>query len=736
MKLDDFLQRLKNVKRYGSGYTARCPAHDDNNNSLSVSQGDDDRILLKCFAGCTIEDILRSLSLEKKDLFSYFTPPVRSARLHTNTKHTENTEIKTVQSNVQLFEYARYKKIPENFLKSLGLKDYNYQKQQAIRIPYYDKTGQEKSVQYRIALNGDCFRWRSGSKTMLYGLWRKSETVFIFLVEGASDCHTLWYHEIPAYGLPGASTYSDKRDAGAFKDFNHIYIIIEPDKGGEAVEKWLAKSSIRDRAFIVDFGKHKDPSGLYLSDPENFKSNIKRYMDQAVPWVEVEKQRRQEVLKDSWGECCELAQRPAILDEFAKLIPSCGLAGEIKAAKLLYLALVTRILPKPTSVVVDGPSAAGKSYLVENVLKFFPIESYHDLTAMSEKNLAYTEENLSHRFLILYEAAGLSGDFATYLIRSLLSEGCIKYEFVEKTSEGLKSRLIEKQGPTGLIMTTTQVWMHPENETRVLTVTVNDTQDQTSKVFMALAEDDVPPVDFKPWHALQNYLQAGHNGVAIPFAKELAGLTKPIAVRLRRDFGALLSLIRGHALLHQASRKVDPQGRIIATIEDYATVLDLVGDTIGQNVDACVPETVKETVRAAEMILETSDEEYCTIAEVGKQLNIDRASASRRINTAIRRGYLKEGEKKTRPKQIVIGDPLPGDTSIFPDPDELFNIVQSDNSVHLEVHDIFNDNSISYATSCSRAHETGDKKKEKKYDPLYNSEGQIFNEQTGLWVNP
>ncbi len=76
-----------------------------------------------------------------------------------------------------------------------------------------------------------------------------------------------------------------------------------------------------------------------------------------------------------------------ILDEFAKLIPSCGLAGEIKAAKLLYLALVTRILFKPTSVVVDGPSAAGKSYLVEKVLKFFPIESYHDLTAMSERDI-------------------------------------------------------------------------------------------------------------------------------------------------------------------------------------------------------------------------------------------------------------------------------------------------------------------------------------------------------------
>ena len=30
--------------------------------------------------------------------------------------------------------------------------------------------------------------------------------------------------------------------------------------------------------------------------------------------------------------------------------------------------------------------------------------------------------------LVIYEAAGLTGDWASYLMRSLLSEGCIRYE--------------------------------------------------------------------------------------------------------------------------------------------------------------------------------------------------------------------------------------------------------------------------------------------------------------------
>ena len=57
------------------------------------------------------------------------------------------------------------------------------------------------------------------------------------------------------------------------------------------------------------------------------------------------------------------------------------------------------------------------------------------LMAMSERTLAYSEEPIKHRFLVIYEAAGMSGEFATYLMRSLLSEGRVRYETVEKTSE-------------------------------------------------------------------------------------------------------------------------------------------------------------------------------------------------------------------------------------------------------------------------------------------------------------
>ncbi len=69
MHITELLPRLDGVRKNVSGYTARCPAHDDQQNSLSVSEKDG-RILLYCHTGCQFADILKALDLEPKDLFS------------------------------------------------------------------------------------------------------------------------------------------------------------------------------------------------------------------------------------------------------------------------------------------------------------------------------------------------------------------------------------------------------------------------------------------------------------------------------------------------------------------------------------------------------------------------------------------------------------------------------------------------------------------------------------------
>jgi hypothetical protein len=60
------LERLDGVKRAGSGYIARCPAHDDRNPSLSVRLGDHGRVLLKCHAGCDYAAIVAAVGIERE----------------------------------------------------------------------------------------------------------------------------------------------------------------------------------------------------------------------------------------------------------------------------------------------------------------------------------------------------------------------------------------------------------------------------------------------------------------------------------------------------------------------------------------------------------------------------------------------------------------------------------------------------------------------------------------------
>jgi putative DNA primase/helicase len=67
--LELLLSKLPDVKKSGSGWSARCPAHDDSHASLSVSAGDDGRVLLRCHAGCETSEIVAALGLRLANLF-------------------------------------------------------------------------------------------------------------------------------------------------------------------------------------------------------------------------------------------------------------------------------------------------------------------------------------------------------------------------------------------------------------------------------------------------------------------------------------------------------------------------------------------------------------------------------------------------------------------------------------------------------------------------------------------
>lgn len=69
MTITQFLALFHPIKETKKGWDVCCPAHEDHSPSLGILEGDEGRIVLNCFAGCTPESICAALGLTLVDLF-------------------------------------------------------------------------------------------------------------------------------------------------------------------------------------------------------------------------------------------------------------------------------------------------------------------------------------------------------------------------------------------------------------------------------------------------------------------------------------------------------------------------------------------------------------------------------------------------------------------------------------------------------------------------------------------
>jgi hypothetical protein len=68
MFLEEIINHFDGVKKTGGNqYSCKCPAHEDKSNSLGITS-DGDRILMNCFAGCSVKSILDSVGLSWADI--------------------------------------------------------------------------------------------------------------------------------------------------------------------------------------------------------------------------------------------------------------------------------------------------------------------------------------------------------------------------------------------------------------------------------------------------------------------------------------------------------------------------------------------------------------------------------------------------------------------------------------------------------------------------------------------
>lgn len=652
-------------RRNGSSSTAKCPAHEDREPSLSVGVGDDGRALLTCHAGCKLEDVLGELGLEMSDLFAdggnrrFDGGPV--------VKYEYRNENGTLLYVVERHAGKRFRQWRPVDGKKVW------------------KLGDVERVPYRLpeVLEG-----------VRAGRW-------VVVVEGEKDVHNLEGVGIVATcNAGGAGKW--RREWAAWFEEAKVAIIPDNDTVGRDHADQVARTltSVAEVVKVLELDglpEHGDVTDWLRSHDGD---ELKQLIVDAPPWQPSSAGAPEQTETDDEGDespgalsqgdtgataqppapepvtAPALAREQAILDRFRDEVRLRGLVGEERNAATLYLVLTSRLLDQQVSAGVKGHSASGKSWTVDTVTEFFPDDAVVEFTAMSQRALVYSKEDFRHRTLVIYEVValreGVEDDLTSYLVRSLLSEGQIRYEVsVRDPAGGFTTKTITKEGPTNLIFTTTKTRVHAENETRVLSLNTDDTKDQTRRVFLELADERTGRPDFSEWHQLQRWLTTADTQVSIPYARRLAELIPPVAIRLRRDFGSLLALIRTHAVVHQLNRDRDDSGRIVATVDDYAAVCDLVGDTIAAGVEQTVPKAVRETVQAV-ADLAGSTEGGVTARAVAGRLDVDKSNASRRLRMAADGGWVRNLEdRRGKPGRWVIGDPLPEDVALLPPVDSL-----------------------------------------------------------------
>ena len=169
-----------NYRPAGDGYSCRCPAHDDNSPSLSITPKDG-KVLLHCHAGCSLEQILSSLGLNKGDLFDDDGAAISSSKKQKKRHATCDDAIAAVRWSVE-----------QNGRKVIDVVPY----------PYVDKNGKPFgcSVRFNFADGSKTFRqvhrdgdaWLSGAGSKPWPLYLINEIpsdgiIYIHEGEKAAD---------------------------------------------------------------------------------------------------------------------------------------------------------------------------------------------------------------------------------------------------------------------------------------------------------------------------------------------------------------------------------------------------------------------------------------------------------------------------------------------------------------------------------------------------------------------
>jgi putative DNA primase/helicase len=213
MNATNIAKALQKSKQNSSGWMACCPAHDDHNPSLSISDGEDGKVLVKCFAGCnqlSVIDALKSKGLWPEPIKKKLHGKQANSKRTPKDKTTATYDYCDSNSNLA---YQVVRKEPKSFL------------------------------QRRPDDNGGWIWNLQGVTQVPYRLSDFIKKSYVLIVEGEKDVDRLWDLGIPATTNAGGANKWPSELNQYLKDKN-VFIIPDNDDAGRKQAELVASNLI------------------------------------------------------------------------------------------------------------------------------------------------------------------------------------------------------------------------------------------------------------------------------------------------------------------------------------------------------------------------------------------------------------------------------------------------------------------------------------------------------------
>lgn len=319
------------------------------------------------------------------------------------------------------------------------------------------------------------------------------------------------------------------------------------------------------------------------------------------------------------AEALAFLKSPNLVEKIGETFDACGLVGEETNRLAAYLACTSRKLDRPLAVIIQSTSAAGKSTLMDAVLAMFPEEERVKYSAMTGQSLYYLgEADLRHKILAIVEEEG--AEKASYALKLLQSEGELTIASTGKDPHTgrMETQEYHVEGPVMIFLTTTAIDIDEELQNRCLTLTVDESREQTERIHQ-LQRQARTLEGLRLKKQKQRLLTLLRNAqrlvesvdVVNPWADQLTFTAD--RTRTRRDHEKYLTLIDAIALLHQHQRprqQDDHGGRYITvTLDDITLANRLAPPLLGRSLDELPPQTRRVLDAARQIVRERCEAE-------------------------------------------------------------------------------------------------------------------------------